>query len=415
MQAMNWLRPLRPLLIITLLASLILSGCVAEDATPELVDPTGFATYAHPTGVFTLDLPPDWSVNDISDETALNVEFSPPNSPEPLINVYVISLGAMMMPTPAPAIGSVPSTPAPAPAEIDTLINLYQVSFYGRSDLTYKEMTRDVQPDGSTRIRFLIDAPQGTSQHNDFVQMRGPYFVAFRIRIPDDYAQMRTLSRIVNTLAVNEAAGWTSAPPEADTASRDVVGFASLNAWVDRNGGFVIVGQVTNNAPLALEFVRITAMLYDQQGRVLLEQDDFVSSDLVLPGEYTPFSIVFSDGLPPNTARYDLQASARYADYTARSFYGPENFAITSEANFDDNGLLVVSGQVRNEGNLTASLVKVIVTVFDDQQRVIATDTTLVDLQRLAPGDTSAYAVAFVELGGAPNTFLVTAQGIIEE
>jgi hypothetical protein len=219
---------------------------------------------------------------------------------------------------------------------------------------------------------------------------------------------------VVNTLAVNQGAGWTSALPD-DRANRTVVEFASLNAWTDRNNGFEVAGQIVNNAPLALEFVRITAQLYDAQNRLLTEQDDFVSSDLVLPGEYAPFSIVFSDGLPPGTVRYDLHASARYTDFSARTFYGPDNFALTSDANFDESGLLVVSGQVRNEGNLTANLVKVIVTVFDAQQRVIATDTTLVDEQQLAQGDSSTYSVTFVELGGTPNTFLVTAQAIIQE
>jgi hypothetical protein len=59
--------------------------------------------------------------------------------------------------------------------------------------------------------------------------------------------------------------------------------------------------------------------------------------------------------------------------------------------------------------------VKVIATVFDDDQRVVATDTTLVDLPSLANGDVSDYAVTFVELGGSPSTFLVTAQGITGE
>jgi hypothetical protein len=395
-------------------AALLLAGCVAAEPTPELVDPTGFVTYAHSTGVFTLDMPPDWVVSDTSDDTAINVEFSPPNSPEPLIGVYVISADLPVQGTPAAPVEATEASPGPESPDLDTLIGFYQAAFYAGTDITYKETARDPQPDGSLRIKFLIDSPQGTSQHNDFLHVRGPYFVALRIRIPEDHAQLRTLGRVINTLTINEGAEWASAAPDQG-GSRDVVGFASLNAWADRNGGFQIVGQVANNAPLALEFVRITAQLYDDENNLLAEQDDFVSSDLVLPGEFTPFSIVFSDGLPPGTARYDLNASARYADYAARTFYGAENFAITSQADFDENGLLVVSGQVRNEGNLAASLTKVIVTIFDADQRVIATDTTLVDVQRLAPGESSTYSVTFVELGGTPNTFLVTAQAIIEE
>ncbi|HEC22577.1 MAG TPA: hypothetical protein ENI95_06640 [Chloroflexi bacterium] len=398
----NWL----PLCLIFL----ILTACVAETPTPALVDPTAFVSYVHPTGVFSLELPPDWIVNDTSDEHALNVTFSPPGESEPLLGVYVVSASVLE----GVEAGQADSQ-APEGFNLEALVQSYIATFYGKGEGSYKEFGRDPQPDGSLRLRLLVETPQGTSQHNDFLHIIGPYFVVLRTRLPDDQAQLRTLSRVINTLHVDPSSGWASSVEETVATPQDAVGFVSLNAWVDRSGGFEIVGQVVNNTDLALEFVRINARLYDAENRVLAEQDDFVSSDLIGPGRYAPFSIVFSDGLPPGTVRYDLEASARYAEYTARTFYGPENFAVTSQADFDENGLLIISGQVRNEGNLTANLVKVIVTVFDSEQRVVATDTTLVDNQRLAPGEQSTYTVTFVELGGAANTFLVSAQGIVEE
>lgn len=387
--------------VLIVLVGAFLSGCVAETPTPSLVDPTGFVTYTHPTGVFSLDLPPDWIVGDTSDAYALNVSFSPPGSPEPSVSVYVVSVDTLDV----------------AEFNLEALGDIYQATFYDAADTAYKEISRDLQPDGSLRVKFVLDAPQGTTQHNDFLHLSGPYFAVLRITLPDDQAQLRTIGLLLNTFKLNPQATWASAVAgEAEGASQqDVVGFVGLNAWVDRNGGFEIVGQIVNNADYPLEFVRINAQLYDAENRLLVEQDDFVSSDLVLPGEYTPFSLVFGDGMPPGMVRYDLHASARYADYTVRSFYGPDNFALTSQAEFDENGLLVISGQVRNEGSLTATLVKVIVTIFDADQRVIGTDTTLVDIQHLAPGEMSTFSLSFVELGGIPNTFLVTAQGIIQE
>ncbi len=391
--------------ILLVLSPSILMGCGAETPTPSLVDPTEFVTYAHPTGVFTLDMPPDWIVNDTSDSYALSVEFSPPGSPDPLVGVYVVSLNVIDV---VDADGD--------SSGVEAYVENYETTFYTLSEATFKEISRDPQPDGSLRIRAVVDTPQGAIQHNDFIHVIGPYFIALRTQIPDDPAPKRTLSRIINTLTVEQNAEWASAVEAAQGSTRQgVVGFSGLNAWVDRNSGFVVVGQIVNNGDYALEFVRIAAQLYDSDNNLLAEQDDFVSSDLVLPSEYTPFSIVFSDGLPPGTVRYELHASARYADYTMQTFYGPENFALTSEAEFDDNGFLVIRGQVRNEGTQTANLVKVIVTIFDEQQRVIATDTTLVEAQRVAPGETSPFVVRFAELGGVPNTFLVTVQGIVAD
>jgi len=405
----------RLILIIFLAGGLLISGCAAEETDPVLVDPTGFVTYRHPTGVFSLSMPPDWVLSDTSDAYALDVSFSLPDTSLPVLNLFVVS---------STALGGNPSPEALATFEntsevatsFDGLVSMYQSSYYRLSNEVYKEIGREIQPDGSLRIAFLIDSVHGTSQHNDFFQVAGQYFIAVRTRLPADPAQARTLSRVINTLSLNLTTGWAStvANPE-DTGPRDLVGFANLNHWADSNGGFVVVGQVINHAPVPLEFVRVNIQLYDPAGEILIEQDNFVSSDLIMPGEYAPFSIVFSDGLPPDTVRYDLEASARYADYATQTFYGPENFAVTSESTFDENGLLVVSGQVRNEGNLTANLVKVIVTIFDEEQRVAGTDTTLVDVQQLAPGETSTFDVRFFELGGSANTFLVSVQGIIAE
>jgi len=385
-----------------LVALLTLAACAIEEPAPVLVEPTGLVTYRHPSGVFALDVPPTWAISDTSDAYALNVSFSPPDSPTPLVGVYVVTLSAFD-----------PSLPPGAPPELNHLADLYRSTMYTSAEATYKEVAREPQPDGSLRIAFLIEAPQGTSQHNDFLQVNGPYFVALRVRLPDDAAHLRTLSRVVNTLSVDPTAAWVSNPEAAGGgAPHNLIDFAGLNAWVDRSGGFVIAGQVVNRTVQPLEFVRVNARLYDAEGHLLLERDNFVSSDLIQPNEYAPFSILFSDGLPSGVVRYDLGASGRYADYAAHTFYGPQNFALTSDIAFDENGLLVISGQVRNDGNRTAELVKVIAVVFDEQGRVVGMDTTLVDTPRLAPGEVSNYRVSFFELGGSASTFKVSVQGI---
>ncbi|GAB4475146.1 MAG: hypothetical protein Kow00124_15860 [Anaerolineae bacterium] len=404
-------------LLVILLAALTLpalSGCAANQPTPALVDPSGFATYTHPTGVFSIDLPPDWVVSDTSDNRAVRVEFSPPGSAEPWITVYVIN-SAVLNPT---AILDPENASSPAGYDFDTLVATYQTLSYNRAGSVFKELAREPQPDGSLRLTIVEDAPGGAVQYNDFSQPVGVYFSALRVRLPDDPAQVRALNRIVNTFRVAPDAGWMSdvaVSMEQSSARADTIGFSGLNAWLNASGGYEIAGQIANNSPGALEFARVTVQFFDSEGRMIADRDDFVPSDLILPGEYVPFSIVFPDGLPAGAVRYDISASARYADFNLRTFYGPENLAVTSAAEFAESGLLVISGQVRNEGTQTAELVKVIVTVFDDQQRVVGTATTLVDRQTLAPGETSPYAVSFVELGGTPATFQVSAQGVLAD
>src|SRR5689334_19961307 len=99
---------LRRWLFISLIAMGLLASCNTEEPAPALVDPTRFVTYVHPTGVFTLNLPPDWIVDDTSTTYALDVEFSSPGSSDPSVGVYVVSTGVGLagLPTPSAEAGA---------------------------------------------------------------------------------------------------------------------------------------------------------------------------------------------------------------------------------------------------------------------------------------------------------------------
>lgn len=373
---------------------LLLSACqvFAPGSQSGTAPPSGFANYVYPGGLFTLSMPTDWVVNDISDAAAVHVEFSPPGSPHPQLAVFVVSLGE-------------------EPGDFETAVDEFIRLFYNQDSGVYRAVSRDTQPDGSLRVSGVLESPGGTTQHNDFLEQRGPYLVALRATLPSDLTSLRTLNRVLNTFSFDPEAPWVRSAQGLDAVvGQGAVGFSNLNTWTDTSGSFSVAGQIYNNATTPLEFVRVTAQLYDANNLPLAEQGDFIAADVVEPGEFSPFEIVFLDGIPPETARYELQASARYADFAAETFYSPTNFVVEDSADFDANGLLVISGQVTNNGGQAASLVKVIVTVFGPEQEVIGTDTTLVEAQSLAPGETSTFRVQFAELGGMADTYLSTVQ-----
>jgi len=232
---------------------------------------------------------------------------------------------------------------------------------------------------------------------------------------PSSLTLTRTLNQIINTLTINEDAGWFSVVRTGQSdPSAAAVGFVNLNAYVNGQGGFQIVGQVANQAELSLAFVRVQAKLFDASDQLITEQDTFIPTDLLAPGEFAPFSITFADGLPSNAVRYDLEAAGRYAGESDETFYGPNNFEVVSGADFNDNGALVISGDVTNTGDNTANLVKVVITVFDEDGRVAGAASDLVENQQLGPGESSPYSVTFAELGGSAANFLVSVQGVVE-
>jgi len=385
--------------LICVLFLFVLVGCQqAGNQTPE-IDSAGYATYEHPTGVFELSLPSDWVVNDISSEFAVEVEYSPPGLGEPLLGIYVVSLEALN----------------PGGESIDSYFSAYRDVRYLSRGITPRDFGFAPQPDGSVRAEYMLDTPSGATQHNDFAEVHDPYFVVTRTRIPSNPALTRTLNQIINTLTINEDAGWFSVVRTGQSdPSAAAVGFVNLNAYVNGQGGFQIVGQVANQAELSLAFVRVQAKLFDASDQLITEQDTFIPTDLLAPGEFAPFSITFADGLPSNAVRYDLEAAGRYAGESDETFYGPNNFEVVSGADFNDNGALVISGDVTNTGDNTANLVKVVITVFDEDGRVAGAASDLVENQQLGPGESSPYSVTFAELGGSAANFLVSVQGVVE-
>ncbi len=387
------------------LIAVLLAGCssgtVVVVATPAPPD-AAFQTYLHPTGVFSIRLPPDWAVNDLSTPQALYVEFSPPGAFRPPLTVYLLNTGA------------------PLTAEaFERAVADYQAVYH--PDLArYVSQARAIQADGSWLVPALLRTEAGVVQLNTFFEREGSLFAAMEVRLPaDDPALFAALDTIIDTFTLNPDADLSAgqiAQPAApvDQAATGVVGFAGLYTWADGQGGFHINGQAVNNDVAALEFVRVTAYLFDAAGNRLAELSDFAASDVLEPGQRAPFSMHFVGGKPPAAVRYELHAAARHAGYAAENYYGPSNFTIVDQADFDARGHLVVGGTVTNTGPFNANFVKITVTLFDEQGRVVAIDTTFAQQQELAPGQSAAYQITFFELGGSATRYLSTAQATLE-
>ncbi|MBN1284162.1 MAG: hypothetical protein JXB47_02060 [Anaerolineae bacterium] len=383
-----------------------LAGCNPADreggvmlATPAPLG-AAFQTYLHPTGVFSVRLPPDWAVADLSTGDNLLVEFSPPGAARPSLTVRVRNTGAPL-----------------SIEAFEQAIGEYQAGYYGDPTI-YTLQARAVQADGSWLVPALRRAGDRTLQINIFYQRNGAFFSVLEALLPDaDPDRLETLDLIVDTYAVNPGAvlvpGAPATPPPAappGQSATGVVGFQGLYEWTDSQGTFHINGQVVNNDSAALEFVRIAAYLFGADGTVLAEQTDFAAADVVAPGEASPFRILFAQGKPPAAVRYELHASARYTEPEGQTFYGASNFTLVDRADFNAQGHLVIGGTVANAGGSVAHYVKVTVTVFDGQGRVVATDSLFVRNRDFAPGDSADYQLTFFELGGEAVRFTSTVQ-----
>lgn len=402
-------RPYGAVLLLTWMFGLCMSltGCQGGPlivvATPVPPD-SGFRTYHYPAGTFTIRLPADWSTRDVSSGNAVRVEFSPPDNAGLPLTVYVVNTGQ--------------------PIDTATLLDdlkPYESSINGDASV-YTELARNAQGDGSWRMVGVRQTSIGPRQMNTFIEADRSFLSAVVLDITNaDPTRLAQLTAIVNTFRVNTAASLTVSNVNASTPASSIasvntsagtITFDGLLDWTDSSGGFNVNGELTNHSGGPLEAVRVTALLYDAQNAVLAQEGDVIGSDVLSDGATASFSIRFRDGKPPQAVRYELQSSARNASYNLPTYLGPENFIKGNEkASYDAAGDLVISGDVVNQTQQAAHAIRVNVTVFDAQQRVVGSQSAFVAKPDLLPGDTSHYEVTFYQLAGSAGRFVTRIEG----
>ncbi|MBN2472632.1 MAG: hypothetical protein JXN59_18050 [Anaerolineae bacterium] len=372
------------MLLLTGLA--LLAGCApgtGPDPTPQPSRP-----YTHPSGVFSLELPPTWLVGDLSSGPALHVTFAPAQAARPLFAVTVLRFEGALDDT---AYGATMGAYLRAP--------------HNRS-LDIIETA--AMEDGSWRATAVRNAQGEALPVNIFMQRDGPFFSALEVSVPaGETFTLALLSLMTNSFRVNPAAEWpvgtlADLPPGDENLilAGGNLSFGGLLPWAGADGTFHITGLVANHAPYALQDVQVTAQLLDGAGAVLQEQAAAVPLSVLLDGEQAPFDVVFAGGWPRLARRYQLQAEGAVAGAALGGFYGPAGFEWEDQAEYDAAGQLHVRGRVWNTGTASIGAVQALVTVFDGQDRVVGVVTAPVGEMALAPGESRAFDVPLDALGG---------------
>ncbi|HLA45854.1 MAG TPA: FxLYD domain-containing protein, partial [Aggregatilineales bacterium] len=273
--------------------------------------------------------------------------------------------------------------------------------------------------DGSVRLTGVREYPAlGSRAMNIFLQGSGGYFSALEVDVTSaDPGTLRILMAVVNTFRVNANAALTTGevvPPGVNSAT-GVIAFENYLHWQDTNGGFNITGQVMNNAEIPLEAVRLTAYLFDSDGNQLAERSDVLLYDVISSGEAAPFRLRFDTGRPSTAVRYELHAAARAAELSLLDFYGADKFLIgEDQAFYNNNGNLTITGLVQNNASGIAKSVKVLVTVFNEDGRVVAAESTFINKEELVPGEATPFEITVFDLGGNAFRYTLVAQGLSE-
>lgn len=81
--------------------------------------------------------------------------------------------------------------------------------------------------------------------------------------------------------------------------------FSITNIYRDRWGWLYVVGTVTNTSSTTYRYVNVLGAYVDAAGRVVRLDIDYISSDDLLPGQSSPFELIFYDA-PPGLENLNL-------------------------------------------------------------------------------------------------------------
>jgi hypothetical protein len=260
--------------------------------------------------------------------------------------------------------------------------------------------------------------PIGPRLLNTFLQADKAFLSAIEVDLTDaNDAMQQTLRAIINTYRVDPTvvigASQIQAPEgTGGNVSSGVLAFGGLYTWTNPQGAFIVNGEVTNQSGGPLEGIRITAILYDAQNNALVEQANVIPLEVLDDRAKAPFSIHFRNGKPSQAVRYELQAAARNAEYAISTHLGDDSFIRGNDkAQYNANGYLTVGGDVVNKTQGPARYIKATVTLYNEQQQVVATDNAFLSKPELLPGETSHFEVTFYEVGGNAARYVITIEG----
>lgn len=385
------------LLILALLAACSNGGGAVVFAPTPLPPDESPLAYAHPGGVFSLNVPRRWAAHEQYTTQLASASFAPPGSDRPLISVSAVNLGS----------------------DIDTaafaaLLDRYQSEVRLDRD-HYTETSRAPMGDGSWRISGTRALPGGGSEAvNTFIERAGPLFAVTDITLPENPATFAALEAAANSLRLTPPGALQAADLDTLSGARSSdLNVVHISAWTAPDGVFYVAGEIANDGPAALTHIPVEVVLTNASGAALTGASDFVMGHALLPGGYAPFSLRFGGGQPESARHFAVRVGGdSWTPEAAPAVIGADSLAWTDSTSYQEDGALAVSGDVTNTGGQMVRSVRVTVTLFDAAQNVIGASSADLSPPTLAPGERVPYRFVFNETGGAPVNYLVSVQGL---
>ena len=162
--------------------------------------------------------------------------------------------------------------------------------------------------------------------------------------------------------------------------------------YIGDDGSFHVVGEIQNDLKFPINQVSIFVTLLEEAKNPGISKETRSLVNTIMPEMKGPFDIIFAGINSDQIKSYSLEF-----DY---SISEPKSQVIditSSELSRDDHNNLIISGNVENNGEITANTVAVIATLYDRDGNVVAVSRTHPEPDYLGSEDNTFFVVTVLD------------------
>jgi LysM repeat protein len=198
--------------------------------------------------------------------------------------------------------------------------------------------------------------------------------------------------------------------PPTPTPTPPPMAIRKLNFRQMPAGGMWALGEIYNPGSDPASEIVVQISLFDGDGQLLAEEAAYPQLDVVPPGETVSFAILFKDP-PREFAQYQAVVLAG-VPMSPNTRYYLDLVTSAVQGRALDAARYRVTGELRNAGASDVEDVRLVVTAYDDQERVIAVRQADLPVSVLRSAATTPFEVELALTGGTVVTYSVQAQGL---
>lgn len=182
----------------------------------------------------------------------------------------------------------------------------------------------------------------------------------------------------------------------AKAVSVAVVSHKSLLNSID---ALYIYGEIQNLENYPIHCEKVTATYYDSSNNVITVRDwHGTTLEVLSPNQKSPFYVLLWNEtknaiqLGPKVDHYDITVTA-----SATSQKTVDVKVVSQNANYTTGGSIIYTGEVENQGTVSANYTQIFLTCYDSTGKVVFTDYTFADDHELLPGEKSSFKIYNIE------------------